>query len=1068
MAFTHDSTTFDIHYDDTDDNDTAALLAYIAATPALQPHWVYADGVLTTGKVLRNASDWRGKITLHRLNLRFVGSGGFGARNRTARANKIHATYCTIRYEGDSYTSAGFDGVSGQDVDLSFSTFTSLASGLASNQDLVKFVRNERVGATIKMDGASFIQLGNATVSFRLNPNAATIKGLSLENKSESGAFQLALGTENNTKGTFEDLTLRGISSLGNIGGAGSKNATSEIDFIRMTTDVRDFNFPAGGQGGNNYIDCSFDGHALPANFRGRYHYDTALSEVDQYNRFFASYDAKVIDTTLNGIVGVKVVVHRSTNEEQFDVSTASDGTITTQRVLIAEFTGHNVAVTYSDFKIGFLKWGKSIVTGVKALQNGKIEDVQVLIDDGFIVEQNQGVVRARQFVASANDAYEGLISTFMDAYDGVNTVIPVTVEAGDILFFGTRKVILDPGALSVIYLSVTEVVLKVNSATRSLNINVRTEGVYEEGGRPLPSSGGVDASAHSPINTGIVIASNTDLILKFYGVDEVDVSDTLVNARNLGSTVGRLFAGVIAGFRKDASQSTSEHPIYFRTKRSEWASRPQIHFSYTNEGVTSVKSVDLVTSGNSQEITLTQSERIATIEAGVAQLKSEIDFIFSLVSRTASVTSHHKVSTGGDINVIGGSAVPDATADGDILDGYRILKGTKTGDLITADSSGSIEIKIWFKKSDYVDGFWFPSLTQTIPEATLSNAIIKLYGEGEGHSPTEVASEALGAESAGVFSFEAFNYDPLKPVYRDFFFGNANVRSITVAVTGTPNATAGVYKLNANPRVERRGDVVTRTNLQAVNLVQVGGLTTTKAELTSGGGGGGGGGEVLYEERQLKSVNGNLLTFAAKTGEVADTFHNRSILVEKDNRRETYLIQAASVQSGDVTIHVNANRQGLAANDSIKIYDRLDMPSQHKIDTKTAGLTTAETEAAVQAGLLSAPNTTKAGYKLDLTTTYIEDAVKKAMDELSDTVKNTYKLSLSTTQIEDAVKAGLLAAPDTTKAGYKGAGGEAATVDIAAIAAAVVEAVLASAVAKKQDVEDNRQLTDQMFIDQE
>ena len=234
---------------------------------------------------------------------------------------------------------------------------------------------------------------------------AQTINNLKVTNAQGNMVFEVGANGPNETQ-TINNLKLEGVSRL--VGGNTSRGAfrTNDMQWSESIWEHKTRN--ATFQHVNpikppNWVEYEIDGNGI-------YVYE------------FYTHDVKIVKENNVPVQGSQIILrHKATAQTSFidsdirySLPTDVSGRIPQQEVN----TYHN-EVTYADFDIRVVSYTQQIGGGVRALQNGQINETIVTQTDPSLTETDKSVVDAYTDIDNGNELYDAIKAYQVDNYTG-------------------------------------------------------------------------------------------------------------------------------------------------------------------------------------------------------------------------------------------------------------------------------------------------------------------------------------------------------------------------------------------------------------------------------------------------------------------------------------------------------------------------------------------------------------------------------------------------------------------------------------------------------------------------
>lgn len=200
------------------------------------------------------------------------------------------------------------------------------------------------------------------------------------------------------------------------------------------------------------------------------------------YVKEFYTHDVKIVKENNVPVEGSQIILgHRADpqtsiadSDIRYALTTDVDGRIPRQEV-----NTYHDEVTYSDFDLRVVSYTQQIGGGIRALQNGQIDETIVTQTDPSLTETDKAVVDAYTVISNANELYDAIKAYQVDNYTGeINSL--VTRDGGSI-DLGIHDIRVDEnqlGGLIVETLPSGSLNFKINAP--NYNGDLKTTGVID------------------------------------------------------------------------------------------------------------------------------------------------------------------------------------------------------------------------------------------------------------------------------------------------------------------------------------------------------------------------------------------------------------------------------------------------------------------------------------------------------------------------------------------------------------------------------------------------------------
>ena len=206
----------------------------------------------------------------------------------------------------------------------------------------------------------------------------------------------------------------------------------------------------------------------------------------------FHTHNVKVVDESNASLENFKVQLRRSDNTTViYDLLTNIAGDIPEQEVITFEQTGDGTDFTpHEDFLIGGISYNNSIISGTKALQNGRIDEVILSITDGLVSELDKSVVDGYPIVIDLTDdtltvSGDGGVQslTSQQLYDILKSILTDNYS-GEVQTVITRNdTTIDARALNVVFTDINMIGAITTSGVVTLNNSTVSDFIIDTNG---------------------------------------------------------------------------------------------------------------------------------------------------------------------------------------------------------------------------------------------------------------------------------------------------------------------------------------------------------------------------------------------------------------------------------------------------------------------------------------------------------------------------------------------------------------------------------------------------------
>lgn len=236
----------------------------------------------------------------------------------------------------------------------------------------------------------------------------------------------------------------------------------------------------------------------------------------------FHTHNLRVVDESNTPLSGYKVQLRRSDNTTLvYDLTTDVNGDIAEQEVLTFEQTGTDTDFTqYSNFLLSGISYNNNIISGTKALQDGRIDETTLAPTDTLLTEATKTTVDAYTAIETSAKIYDRAKSYLVDNFAGETETL--VEKIGALIDLGSRDLTIDATAASAFAID------------GSGNITIKATTFTGD----ITTTGTVTLSNGATVS-GTIIDSTADSSLVFSGIDSWEAYSSQANANTQTSELG-------------------------------------------------------------------------------------------------------------------------------------------------------------------------------------------------------------------------------------------------------------------------------------------------------------------------------------------------------------------------------------------------------------------------------------------------------------------------------------------------------------------------------------------------
>lgn len=230
------------------------------------------------------------------------------------------------------------------------------------------------------------------------------------------------------------------------------------------------------------------------------------------------THNVKVVDVDKNQLTGINLQLRKTDGTLLYSESTDANGDIAEQEIVTFEQTASNVWQQNIDFKLTSVNYLYQTLSGVRALQNGRIDEEITLLIDQNITETDKSVVDAYTSLADLEQVYDRAKSWKVDA-SNLDYPAPDSLLAyGDntIVDWVDLDVVIDHTAISALEVNKITGVVTLKSDTLNFADNLRS----------MKTNGVISAANGGVIQFGYEDNTGT---YKFFRINNIDSSTLYV-----------------------------------------------------------------------------------------------------------------------------------------------------------------------------------------------------------------------------------------------------------------------------------------------------------------------------------------------------------------------------------------------------------------------------------------------------------------------------------------------------------------------------------------------------------
>lgn len=235
---------------------------------------------------------------------------------------------------------------------------------------------------------------------------------------------------------------------------------------------------------------------------------DTTKCRCDEYH----THNVRIVDEDNNALSGFAVHLRRSDGTVVYELTTDSNGAIAEQEVMTYEQTGQTGAHTgadftqYNGFSLAGLSYSNKLVSGVKNLADGRIDEVIGSFTDATITD-TKVTADDYQEIDTPQKFYNRAKAYLVDNFAGETATI--VSRAGSEIDLGSYNLTIDSNASSVFAFDGTTITIKASTFVG----NLTTTGVITLTG--------------SNVQGRYTDANGTNIVLE-YAVSSIEAGSTL------------------------------------------------------------------------------------------------------------------------------------------------------------------------------------------------------------------------------------------------------------------------------------------------------------------------------------------------------------------------------------------------------------------------------------------------------------------------------------------------------------------------------------------------------------
>lgn len=191
---------------------------------------------------------------------------------------------------------------------------------------------------------------------------------------------------------------------------------------------------------------------------------DTTKCRCDEYH----THNVRIVDEDNNALSGFAVHLRRSDGTVVYELTTDSNGDIAEQEVMTYEQTGQTGAgggvdfTQYNGFSLAGVSYSNKLVSGIKNLADGRIDEVIGSFTDTTIAQSAKTIVDGYTEINTPEKFYDRAKAHLVDNFAGETSTI--VSREGSTVNIGSYDLDVDPDATQVFAFNESKITIKAST----------------------------------------------------------------------------------------------------------------------------------------------------------------------------------------------------------------------------------------------------------------------------------------------------------------------------------------------------------------------------------------------------------------------------------------------------------------------------------------------------------------------------------------------------------------------------------------------------------------------------